>query len=246
MNETINLNEPSSMDAQSKIGLISGFGPLAGADVLKRILEYSARQYSAFEDHEYPSVVLQSQGFDGFGDSAELSNGFQEALVELATQVTSGGASIIGVACNTAHLYLPEIQASASRAVVVNLIEEVALKAAGIPKRYLLLTSQSTKDEGLHSQRLKQHGVDFCETTIEQQERINEVINAVMQFDLDLAAETLRTVIIDSQPLRIEGLILGCTELPIAYQALAKEIDLPVIDSNQVLAEALTDRYYEN
>jgi aspartate/glutamate racemase len=89
-----------------KIGIVSGIGPLAGSDVFAKLLKYAADTFDAVEDSQYPDVVLVSHGIEGVDNIGTLNPQFEKDIVSMVSQLEQNQANIIGIACNTAHIYL--------------------------------------------------------------------------------------------------------------------------------------------
>ena len=226
-----------------KIGIVSGIGPLAGADVLHKVFKHAAFVYSAVEDNEYPDVALLNHGIDGVGNSGSLNDDFQSGIITMVHDLESLGATIIGIACNTAHVYIHKIRVMKST-ILVNLIDAVASEAAKHDNQYLLLTSSVSKQQKLYQPYLHKHGVQFTETTDGIQKKLDSAIALVMAHKLNEAGQLLNSVIDWAAAHGCTAIIAGCTELPIAI-GHCQNVGLDVIDSNEVLAAHLTSHYYE-
>lgn len=226
------------------IGLLSGLGPLAGSDVLDKIILHAALAYAAVEDADYPDVVVVSHGISDFDATGSMSPSFEAELVEMIDELEEHHPLVVGIACNTAHLALEALRAR-TKAHVVDLIEEVARCAASSRPdlRYLLISSSTTRRTGLYRSRLQQHGVCFSEVNDEHQAQLDEVIHLVMAHQLDAAARRI-TPIVNEAGRGCDALIAGCTELPMALDRTRLPDEMPVIDSNRVLAETLVDTYF--
>lgn len=224
-----------------KIGIVSGVGPLAGADVLQRVFVYSASNYGAHEDDEYPDLVLLNKGISGVDYTATLDETFRQGIISMVAEIQSMGATIIGIACNTAHAFLDDIHLEED-VTIINLITAVAERASNQDVTYGLLTSHGTKNGRLYHDALDAHGVNYTETTDEQQAKIDYAIDRVMAHDAKTAGEAIEEVIMQMKKSGITHFIAGCTELPIALQA-ADLGDISCITSNQILAEELVDTY---
>lgn len=226
-----------------KIGIVSGIGPLAGADVLAKTFKVAAHDYGAVEDHEYPDLVLVNHGIEGVDSTGALQEAFEKDLRAMIAQLENQEASVIGIACNTAHLYLKKIKTK-PETQLVNLIDEVAAEAAKSDISYLLLTSSVSKTHKLYHGYLEERGVTFRETNQEQQALLDEAIGLVMAHRLGDAGALLDRVMKSAYWSGFGAVIAACTELPIALAHAKKTYGLGIIDSNTVLAGALTARYY--
>lgn len=226
-----------------KIGILSGLGPLAGSHVLAKVFEYSALQYQAKEDSDYPEVVLVSHGIEDFDETATTGKHFERELIKSVQQLELLSPNVIGIACNTAHLYIDKLK-KYTEAELINLIEETARVAAKYEGTYLLLTSPTTRSSKLYHPYLKQFGVKFTELKDSEQKIVDNIIGLVMAHDLEEAGAKI-SKLIASKPKKNSGIIVGCTEIPIAINHADLAEDLILVDSSQVLAEVLTDTYYK-
>ena len=227
------------------IGILSGLGPLAGEDVLANALDYAAAQYGAVEDAEYPDVVLVSHGIDDFDMTGDVSHGLLHELEVLVQELNSHQPSIIGIACNTAHIFLEELRRG-SAAPIVDLIDEVALRSAREGEEYLLLSSSTTRSTGLYRRALERRRVRFHEVGTQEQAQVDEVVHLVMGHDLAAAATAIGELVTRWTAAPFTAIIAGCTELPMAIAHSKLVGMMPIVDSNQVLAESLVDAYYRS
>lgn len=226
-----------------KIGIVSGIGPLAGSDVFAKLLKYAASAYDAVEDCEYPDVILVNQGIEGVGNIGTLNRHFEANIVSVVNQLEQNKANIIGMACNTAHIYLDKITTKQST-TLVNLIDEVAKEASTTNVKYLLLTSSTSKKQNLYQGYLKTHNVAFQTTNTEQQELLDEAIGLVMAYKLQEAGKLLNIVLESAKKAGFSAIIAGCTELPIAIDHANDTYGHTIISSNEVLAKTLAEQYY--
>ena len=227
-----------------KIGIVSGIGPLAGADVLHKVFQQAAQKFGAIEDAEYPDVLLVNHGVEGVDATAALVPAFQTEILAAVQYLEKQGATIIGIACNTAHLYIETLQAAVG-VKLLNLVDTVSEHALNTDKKYLLLTSKSSKEQQLYQNYLKKWGVTFAETSNQQQHLLDKAIEAVMAYKPSVAGTCLDKVLASAKADGFDAVIAGCTELPIAIGWAKNKHNVTVLDSNYVLAAALCTNYYK-
>ncbi len=232
----------ASSKLKQVIGIVSGVGPLAGSDVLAKVFKNAAEIHGAVEDNEYPDLVLLNHGIQGVDNTGNLNDNFEKEIVSIVQQLESQGATVIGIACNTAHAYLDKIEVKQG-VVLVNLIDAVATEAAKSDDKYLLLTSNASKKQKLYHGYLQKHGVSFKETTRSQQKLLDKAIGLVMAYKLDEAGKILEQALLGATG--FTAVIVGCTELPIAIDQCQSVKNIKFIDSNKVLAQYLTANYYK-
>lgn len=228
-----------------KIGIVSGIGPLAGSDVLAKVFKNAAQKYGAVEDSEYPDLLLLNHGIEGVDNIGTLNDTFEKEIVEMVQQLEAQGATVIGIACNTAHVYLDKIDTK-PETILVNLIDSVSAVAKETNQNYLLLTSSTSKQQKLYQGYLNKYGVSFQETSDEQQKLLDEAIGLVMAYKLEDAGKLVEKVFVSVKKVGFKAVIAGCTELPIAIAHCNNLAGLCVIDSNDELAKTLLSIYYKN
>lgn len=225
--------------AVPKIGLVSGIGPLAGADILSKIFKNAALTYGAKDDSDYPDLLLINHGIKGVDNTGALSNHFEQELVAMVRDLEVQGATIIGIACNTAHVYVDKFKLKPTTKFV-NLIDIVTTAAQQQNANPLLLTSAAAKGQRLYQKSLDRHHVPYVETATAQQQLVDQAIEYVMHYKLNEAGLIFDQLVGTMNA--TTNVIAGCTELPIAIAHSKAKIN--VIDSNNELAKALLRVYY--
>ncbi len=228
---------------QPIIGIVSGIGPLAGSDILAKLFKNAALHHNAIEDHEYPDAILLNHGIKGVGTTAALCDSFEKNIINMSTTLENHGATIIGIACNTAHLYLEKIKLK-SNTKLVNLVDIVAVEASKIDSKCLLLTSITSKENKLYQPYLKRYGVNFVETTAKQQRLLDQTIDLIMAHKLIDAGKTIQKVLNIAKKDGFTTVIAACTELPIAIDNCSDTFGLNILDSNDILSKELLRVYY--
>lgn len=157
--------------------------------------------------------------------------------------VRGNEAICFSIACNTAHILLPKLQA-VSKVPFVSMIEEVVGKVNQDEKKKVgLLGTPSTIRYGLYQNALKKYGVEIVvpyEDEIKVLERIirNVIGGKLLQKDTDKLKKIADRLVKEGA----EGIILGCTELPLVFPKRYKKV---VYSSLEILALALLRKYYK-
>ena len=228
-----------------KIGVIGGNG-VAATNRLCDMVERKVTAAGAFRDAHHPemlvwqatSVPSRSMFLEGRGPD------WRPDYVRIAKQLKSLGCNLGCMCCNTAHYAVDEI-ASASGLRFINLLEEVAsrCKATG-EKRFELFCSDGARKFDIYG---KVFATVFPEAEISypNEERQRLVTKAIC--NVKNKARFLPRNVDDSPALLLERLlgeaevpvILGCTDLRVAFGA---DEPLPVnviVDSLEALADAI-------
>lgn len=157
--------------------------------------------------------------------------------------INKSRASCISITCNTAHVLLPELQ-KISRVPFVSMIDETARKIHedGMTKVGLMGTPSTIK-YGLYQEALDKYGISVAVPSKEQIVIMESIIRNILKGEK--ATEDKRSLIKIADDLRkkgAEGIILGCTELPLIFP---NKYSLPIYNSLEILARALLRKYYK-
>jgi aspartate racemase len=236
------------------IGVVGGVGPFAGIDLLGKI----AAQTVANQDQDHLTVLNWSQP-GAIVDRTDyllgqVAQNPAEALAVQVQQLAKMGAGVVGIPCNTAHAprifgqIRAELAAASCDVLLLHMIEEVGrFLQANLPgvNRIGVLSTTGTYRAGVYADILQPLGFTAVLPPITlQTEKIHPAIynpiygikacGAVTEQarnDLLLGVETLKLA-------GAEAIILGCTELPLAFNE-PKAASLPLIDPTLILARAL-------
>jgi len=219
------------------VGIIGGMGPEATADFYMRLV----KRTPADRDQAHLHVVMD--GNPAIPDRTESflneSDATMEAVVESALRLEGMGAGILVMPCNSAHIWFDGIVSRLS-VPLLNMVEEVfeAVKVHGLKKVGLLGTA-GTVESGLYERYAGE--VNLLVPADDERERIHEAVYAVKAGigpgEARGGKDVLLEVVAGYREQGAEGVILGCTEIPL----LICQADLPgfpVFDSTDILVDA--------
>jgi aspartate racemase len=231
------------MKSKRPIVILGGMGPQASSTLYRLLIDEASSGYGVEHNEDYPHIIVQSLAVPDFiSDRSRQSEAIEQMRQGVALARKSDPIAV-GMACNTAHLFVDEIEI-ADGLPFVSLIEVVAdaVNAKGI-KKVGLMASPTTIATSLYENALNQRGIDVIVPSESEQRRTEEVIRAVIAGKSGPSEAAVLTKI--SRRLTeegAEGVILGCTELPLAFDhSVAK---FPVFDCLDLLADKLLSRYY--
>ena len=219
------------------IGILGGIGPSASANMYVRIIEYMQKHYEAWDDADFPKVMVYSTSLSGF-DEYGIANEKLVAvdLVQAVKKLESMGSDLIVVACNTVHHFDKQME-SAVTVPLIHMINEACAdaKRAGYTK-VAIACSQSTKDLGLYSSGLARIGIEPLVTTENEQSIVNNAIKDVMAGKQDDKTKAdLNLVFNRFKESGAEAVLLGCTELPLAISQ--EDSELTILDANHIVVK---------
>jgi aspartate racemase len=190
-------------------------------------------------------TLMYSFDFDEIAvlQTADKWNDIADRLITAATGLARGGADFLMICCNTQHLVSAEIE-RAVRLPLLHIADPLGrdIAAKGIRRVGLIGTSYTMEKGGVIADRLTQE----FETAIvvpesEDREELHRIIFEELtrgQFR-DSSRAALREIMARLVARGAEGIILGCTELPM----LVKEEDasVPLFDTTTLHALAAVD-----
>lgn len=224
------------MNNYKTIGILGGMGPMATYDLGIKIVENT----KADKDQDNVPVIIDCNTRIADRTSAILHGGEEPRpeMIKSAKRLEAAGADFIIMPCNTAHYYYEDVCREVSIPMLHMPRETAArLKEKGIKKAAVLATD-GTFRSGIYKQALNEAGIEDIYPSEEMQRIVMSLIyDYVKAGNMDFSALDIGAVIEDVKSKGAEILILGCTELPIAFDIIG-EVALPTIDPTNVLARA--------
>ncbi len=219
------------------IGILGGMGPLATADLFHKIISLTAADC----DGEHVRVYIDSNSAIPDRTAAILGQGPDPfpAMRDSLRKLESCGADCVIMPCNTAHYFLPRLQGLTD--IPFLSILESAAKAcrAHFPgKTAGILATRGTLSAGLYQAALGKEGVSCLVPEDWEQDALMDVIYGGVKAGAK--PECYRTNLLSVlETLSARGadyFVLGCTELPLAFQLLG--LPHPALDPTEELAKA--------
>jgi aspartate racemase len=222
------------------IGILGGMGPEATLDLFRCIIDLTP----ARRDQDHIQVLIYSNPKIPDRTKAIAAGGESPIpqLVESALLLEKSGAGILAMPCNAAHHYLPEVRQRV-HIPFLDMIEETSRRLRSLlpcVKKVGLIASIGTYCSGVYPRSLSAVGVETVIPAHSDQQRIEAAINEVKAGRHGRAAqETFQSVggrLIESGA---EAVILGCTEIPLAFDV--REVNYPTLNPTKILAEAAVE-----
>ena len=219
------------------IGILGGMGPLATADLFRKITLLT----KADCDNDHIRVFIDSNAQIPDRTAAILSGG-RDPLPEMRSALRSleaCGAGCVIMPCNTAHYFLPQLQAE-TKLPFLSMLEATAQACARFypGKTAAVLATKGTLATGLYERALEKEGISFLIPDPAEQDVLMHLIYDVVKASKPLAPEekTWQALLKALRQKGADYFILGCTELPIVADTLP--VQGPFIDPTAELAKA--------
>lgn len=226
---------------KKRIGILGGMSPESTIEYYRLIIhEYVQR----FGDHDYPEILIYSVSFGPF-INWQKENRWElmaDSLRQAALHLQDAGADFLIIATNTMHLVLEDLK-KALQIPVLSILDVVgdALEEKQI-KRVGLLGTQFTMDSRLYPDVLSKRGIEvLVPSAMEDMAIINSIIyNELIQGVIREESRVEYQRIINQLAADgAEGIILGCTEIPLLIKE--EHVQLPLFDTTRLHASATLD-----
>jgi aspartate racemase len=209
------------------IGIVGGAGPMASSLLYKLIILECQRKLRCKDDADFPEIIVCSYPFSKMLMTEDSDNNSSKIAIELQSVVRKlkmAGADIIGMACNTLHLF-----SSSSNYGITDMIKETLDSVSDASKLLVLATPTTIKN------RLYEKSVEIAYPCGFDQQVVNEII-ARVQKGYILQEDSYRISMIGSNEIERSEVVLGCSELSVLndYYPIKN-----VIDPLKVLAKKL-------
>ncbi|MBM3340620.1 MAG: aspartate/glutamate racemase family protein [Betaproteobacteria bacterium] len=220
--------------ALRKLGVLGGMGPLATVDFLQKLIE----ETPATRDEEHLPVIVYSVPQIPERPPAITGNGPSPLphMLEGIYTLKRAGVDAVAIACNTAHYWYDDLLREGG--VPILHIADAACRAlANEATRVGLIATGGTIAAGFYQQRFAALGKTcLLNSTHEQHTLVGPAIGHVKRGELT-QAHALATRAAQGLLARgAQGIILGCTEIPLAIEFGQSAVSAHCIDATRALA----------
>ncbi len=198
------------------IGILGGMTPKSTALIYNDIIDSYQKQ---FNDYSFPELLIYSVSFQNYVDWMQDGNwdAIADGLIKAVHSLDKAGADFCIISTNTMHKVYDRIEKE-SPVPMLNIIDAVAdeITRCGL-KKVTLLGTRYTMSDTFYTEGLKKHGI---ETVVPEKNDI-DVIHDIIFEELgkeiinDDSRKKIITIIENLHSQGSEGVILGCTELPL-------------------------------
>ncbi|ACS33858.1 aspartate/glutamate racemase family protein [Thermococcus gammatolerans] len=213
-----------------KIGLIGGTTPESTCYYYRNYIRLSREKFGSFT---FPELIIYSINFNEFLNAPGGWEGRKKILINAAKALERAGAEIIALTANTPHIVFPDVQKAVSVpmvSIIDALIEE--MKRRGV-RKVLLLGTKTTMTAGFYKDALNRAGFEAVVPGREEIEEVNRIIFEELAFENFKNKPYLLSLVEKYRKERgIEGVILGCTELPLAIRP--DDVSVEVFDTAEI------------
>jgi len=216
-----------------RVGILGGISHESTGTYYERI---HRRYYELKQDYHYPEVLIYSLDFQKFTDYENHDReGYIAYILTGLRALERAGAELIVMAANSPHSVYPEVAAAVSTPILSIAAATIARARELNLKRLLLLGIKHTMDAEFYPREGTGVGIDVLVPNEDEKRTINGIIFSELCLGRIENASRRRLVEIVGR-FEVDGVILGCTELPL----ILKNGDLPVevLDTVAIHVEA--------
>lgn len=224
------------------VGIVGGIGPESTVDYYKSIIN----GYRSLTDGvSYPRILINSINMTDmllFIDREEYQK-VVDLLLDAVVALKNAGASFAVIASNTPHVVFDNIQAR-SPIPLISIVEATCKWALTLElKKILLIGTRFTMQHHFYQDKFAQHGISVIVPTIDDQEIIHNIIFPELEEGIVIPAKKAQIIslcnnIIEST--RCDGIILGCTELPLMLGE--RDFNIAVLNTTSIHINAAVEK----
>ncbi|ASJ03086.1 aspartate racemase [Thermococcus profundus] len=210
-----------------RIGIIGGTTPESTCYYYRNYIMISREKFGPMT---FPELIIYSINFEEFKNNPRGWEGRTEILISAAKALERAGAEIIAMSANTPHIVFPQVQKAVSVpmvSIIDALIEEI--KRRGVEK-VLLLGTKTTMTADFYRNALREAGFEVVVPNEDEMNEVDRIIFSELAFE-NLKSKPYLIELVEryAREEGIEGVILGCTELPLAIKP--EDVSVEVFDT---------------
>lgn len=225
-----------------KVGIVGGIGPESTVDYYKSIIvEYQRKCY----DDNYPRIVIDSVNMTEMLScvSAKDWDSLTDLLVKSVECLSMSGADFAVIASNTPHVVFDRVRDKVGLQML-SIVEETCKRARLLGlKRLGLFGTGFTMKENFYRTAFADFGMDIVVPNIDEQDYIHKKLFSEIEFGVIKNETKYGLLSIAGRMCEedgLDGLILGCTELPLILKD--GEGTVPFLNTSQIHVESIVER----
>jgi aspartate racemase len=207
-----------------RIGIIGGISHESTIKYYEYILK---KYYARKRNYHYPEMVIFSLDLKKlmeFEDREDM-DGYIHYIREGIKALEKAGAEFIVIAANSPHSVFEVVEKMAS-VPMISIVEVAAREAEKWDmKKLLLIGIKYTMQSSFYQDVFKKHGMEVITPSEEEQDEINKIVFNELVLGI-FKKETRIKLINIIKNYKVDGVILGCTELPLILDQEDTEVKL--------------------
>jgi len=235
------MNGNGGSNNMKKIGILGGMSYESTIKYYDLILQ---KYYDRYHDYNYPEIIIYSLNFQKVIDY-ELGDNESIYVNYLMTGINSlqnGGVDFILMAANSPHAVYNKLMQK-TKVPILSIVEVTAKKAQQENlKKLLLLGIKFTMRASFYKETFSKFDMEVITPLDPEQDIINQIIFdelVIGKFTEESKHKLLKII----SNYNVDGVILGCTELPLILQQI--DTNLRLLDTVELHIEAALKYYLD-
>lgn len=219
------------------LGLVGGTSWVSTAEYYKHINEGVNKHLG---DLNFAKCIIYSFNYQEIKNNNDANNWGKtlSMIADASTHLIKSGAEAIVLCANTMHLIADDLQKEIT-VPIIHIADETAkaITAKGI-RKIALLGTKFTMEKDFFTKRLKNYNIETIIPEADERDFIHYTIFEELGRGL-ITAETKKKyleIINDLIKKGAEGVILGCTEIPLLIQQ--EDVEVSVFDTTLIHSQA--------
>ncbi len=199
------------------VGILGGMGPLATVDLFRKIVTLTR----ADSDGGHIRIFIDCNPQIPDRTKAILEGGPSPVpdMIASARNLERMGADMIVIACNTAHYFLDDIVAAVAVPVLDMPLETARHAASCGYKAVGMLATDGTLATRVYDRAFESFGMTVLKPSVDNQKHVMDIIyKGVKAGRQDYPLDGINAALDELKSEGAEVFVLGCTELPIAFE----------------------------
>ena len=229
-----------------KIGIVGGLGPESTIDYYKGIINaFRQRQVGLAT----PELIIYSTDVSRLLELVEAKewDNLVDWLAKMVNALHSAGAEFAVIGSNTPHIVFDKVE-SRSPIPMLSIIDETCKRALSMRvKKPGLMGTKFTMESDFFQKIFHNVGISIIVPAKDEQQYIHNKLISEIEFGIiknstrqELLSIAKRMIDEDS----IDGLILGCTELPMILEK--DEYGIPFLNTTAIHIDSIVDYCIRN
>lgn len=224
-----------------RIGIIGGLGPESTIDYYKGIINVFRQRESGLAT---PEIIIYSADVSRLMELVEVREWSKlvEWLVKMVNALHNAGAGFAVIGSNTPHIVFDKVK-SRSPIPMLSIVDETCKRASSMKLKKLgLMGTKFTMESDFFQKAFHDAGISIIVPMKDEQQFIHNKIISEIVFGIirnstrqELLSIAKRMIEEDS----IDGLILGCTELPLILEK--DEYGIPFLNTTAIHVKSIVD-----
>lgn len=223
------------------IGLIGGMSWESTLEYYKIINELVKERLGGLHSAK---ILLYSVDFEEISELQHKGKWerLTEVMIDIAKRLEKAGAEFLLICTNTMHKMADDIQERIS-IPLLNIVDVTAqrIKELGLRKVGLLGTKFTMEDDFYKGRLARKHGINVLIPDKKERQVVHDIIYKELCLGIikQSSREKIMKIIDNLVKKGAEGIILGCTELPLIIRQ--EDCEVPLLDTTRIHAEAAVE-----